>query len=57
MLGDPATALALGLILTMTASPHLLAYDALLLTIPLAWLARSEWGPALALALLMSAAT
>lgn len=56
LLSVPATALALGLILTMTASPHLLAYDALFLTIPLAWLARSEWGPALALALLMSAA-
>lgn len=56
LLSDPATALALGLILTMTASPHVLAYDALFLTIPLAWLARSEWGPALTLALLMSAA-
>ena len=57
LLGDAATALALGLILTMSASPHLLAYDALFLTIPLAygWHAASG-GRRWTLALLMSAA-
>jgi alpha-1,2-mannosyltransferase len=55
-LSDVGTAVALGITLTMLASPHLLAYDTLFLTIPLAWMARTDWGRATALALALSPA-
>lgn len=55
-LADVGTAVTFGLTLTMLASPHLLAYDALFLTIPLVWVARWNWPRALALALSLSPA-
>ena len=55
-LGDVDTAVALGITLTVLASPHLLAYDLLLLAIPLAWMARQDWSRAAALALALSPA-
>jgi Glycosyltransferase family 87 len=55
-LSDVGTAVALGLTLTMLASPHLLAYDTLFLTIPLAWMARHHWALAVALLLALSPA-
>ncbi len=48
--------MAFGLTLTLVASPHLLAYDALFLAIPLAWVARHHWERAVTLALALSAA-
>lgn len=56
LLADAQTAVAFGLTLTLLASPHLLAYDALFLAIPLAWMARHHWGRAVTLALALSAA-
>jgi Glycosyltransferase family 87 len=55
-LSDVGTAVAMGLTLTMLASPHLLAYDTLFLTIPLAWIARQDGARAVALALALSPA-
>jgi Glycosyltransferase family 87 len=55
-LSDAGTAVSLGLILTMLASPHLLAYDSLFLTMPLTWMARRNWARALALTLALSPA-
>ncbi len=55
-LTDVGTAVALGVTLTILASPHLLAYDVLLLAIPLAWMARQDWARAAALALALSPA-
>lgn len=56
LLADAQTAVAFGLTLTLVASPHLLAYDALFLAIPLAWVARHHWERAVTLALVLSAA-
>lgn len=56
LLSDAETAVAFGLTLTLVASPHLLAYDALFLAIPLVWMARRDWGRAVTLALAQSAA-
>jgi hypothetical protein len=50
-------AVALGLIVTMLAAPHLFPEDFVFLTIPLAWVARRDWKGAFALALLLSAAS
>jgi alpha-1,2-mannosyltransferase len=55
-LSDVGTAIALGLTLTMLASPHLLPYDSLFLTVPLALMARRNWGRAVALTLALSPA-
>lgn len=55
-LADVDTAVALGITLTVVASPHLVAYDVLLLAIPLAWMARLDWPRAAALALALSPA-
>jgi hypothetical protein len=55
-LSDGGTAVALGLTLTMLASPHLLAYDALFLTIPLVLMARRHWALAVALLVALSPA-
>ena len=55
-LSDVGTAISLGLILTMLASPHLLAYDSLFLAVPLAWMARRNWARAVALTLALSPA-
>jgi Glycosyltransferase family 87 len=55
-LSDVGTAIAVGLTLTMLASPHLLPYDSLFLTVPLAFMARRNWGRAVALTLALSPA-
>jgi hypothetical protein len=53
---NPGGALALGIGLSLLCAPHLWPDDLILLSIPLLWWARSEPGPALAAALLLSAA-
>ncbi len=53
---DPAQALAVGLVVSLLASPHLNLYDLVLLTVPVAVLARDQPWAALVIAVAISVA-